>query len=97
MKIFETRASYDLSVILTNAEALLYYEAFHHKMSLKIPEFDNKKFVIMEMDPYSGDGTPENSWHLVIKQEATERIVDSSTSSASDNASLEENGANNRH
>ena len=97
MKIFEARASYDLSVTLTNAEALLYYEVFHNKMSLKIPEFDNKKFVIMEMDPDSGEGTPENSWHLVIKQEATERILDSTTSSTSDNPSPEENGATNEH
>jgi hypothetical protein len=97
MKMFESRASFELSVILTNAEALLYYEVFRNKMSLKIPELGNKKFAIIEMEPYSGEGTPENSWHLVIKQEATERIVDPTTSNALDNPSPEENGANNEH
>jgi hypothetical protein len=66
MKIFEFQASYDLSVVLTNAEALLYYKVFHNKMSLKIPELGNKKYLILEMDPYYGEGALENSWHLVI-------------------------------
>ena len=97
MKIFESRASYDLSVVLTNAEALLYYEVFHNKMSLKIPEFDNKKFVIMEMDPINGEGAQENSWHLVLKQEAPEHLIDPTTLNAPDDPSSEENSANNEH
>ena len=94
MKIYESRSSFELSVILTNVEALLYYEVFLNKMSLKIPELDNKKFVILEMAPYDEKGAPENSWHLVIKQEAKEHLIDPTLFSASDDPSLEENGAN---
>ena len=79
MKIFKSQSRFELSVILTNAEALLYYEAFRHQMSLTIPELDNKKFVIKEMDPYHGEGVPENCWHLVIEQEAAEQTAHPTT------------------
>ena len=90
MKIFKSQSSFELSVILTNAEALLHYEAFRHQMSLKIPELGNKKFVIKEMDPYYGEGVPENCWHLVIEQEAPEQATPPTTSGASDDQPREE-------
>jgi hypothetical protein len=91
MKIFESQSSYELSVVLTDIEALLYGEVFRAQKPILIPELDNKKFIIKEMKPYEGEGTAENSWHLVIKQEAAEHFTDPATSGASDDQSLEEN------
>ena len=84
VKIFKSKSMFELSVILTNAEALLYYEVFLHKISLAIPELDNKRFVIKQMDPYSGEGMPEICWHLVIEQEAAEETTHPTTFGASD-------------
>lgn len=92
MKIFESQSSFELAVVLTEIEALLYQEAFRTQTSIAIPELDNKKFIINEMSPYSGEGAPENSWHLIIKQEAPEHFIDPPASDASDDQSLEENG-----
>jgi len=88
---------FELSVILTNAEALLYYEVFLHKISLAIPELDNKKFVIKEMDPYHGEGVPENSWHLVIEQEAAEETTHPTTFGAADDELQDEPTDNTNH
>jgi hypothetical protein len=76
MKILEFQAQSELSVVLTDTETLLYSEVFRHKMALKIPELDNKKFVVLKMDPHRGEGMPENSWHLVVKQEQVTRMTD---------------------
>jgi len=84
MKIFESRSSFELAVVLTDIEALLYGEVFRTQTSISIPELANKKFMIKEMKHYEGEGAPENSWHLVIKQEAPEHFTDPSTSGASD-------------
>jgi len=97
MKIFKSKSRFELSVILTNAEALLYYEVFRNKISLKIPELDNKKFVIKEMDPYSGEGVPENCWHLVIEQEAPEQTTHPTTFGASDDEPVEATTDNTNH
>ena len=97
MKIFKSQSSFELSVILTNAEALLYYEVFRHQMSLAIPELDNKKFVIKEMDPYSGEDVPENYWHLVIEQEGPEQTTHPTTFGASDDEPREEPTNNTNH
>ena len=97
MKIFKSQSSFEISVILTNAEALLYYEVFRNKISLKIPELDNKKFVIKEMDPYHGEGVPENSWHLVIEQEAAEQTTHPTTFGALDDEPVEETTDNTNH
>ena len=70
MKIFESQSTFELSVVMTDAEALLYREVFRNHKPIAIPEFDNKKFVIKEMSAFQGEGVRENSWHLVIKQEA---------------------------
>ena len=72
MKIFESQSSFELAVVLTDAEALLYREVFRTQRPITIPELGNKKFIVKEMSPYQGEGAPENSWHLVIKQEAAE-------------------------
>jgi len=40
---------------------------------------------------YEGEGVPENSWHLVIKQEAAEHFTDPTTSGMSNDYSLDEN------
>ena len=87
MKIFKSQSSFELSVILTDAEALLYYEVFRNQMSVAIPELDNKKFVIKEMDPYHGEDVPENAWHLVIQQEAAEQATHPTTFGNSDDES----------
>jgi hypothetical protein len=76
MKIFESQSSYELSVVLTDIEALLYGEAFRAQTPISIPELKNKKFIIKEMKPYEGEGAPGNAWHLVIKQEAAEHFTD---------------------
>lgn len=92
MKVFESRASYELSAILTNIEALLYGEAFRNRKPITIPELDNKRFVIEEMTPYQGGSAPENAWHLVIKQETAESTMPPAAFDVSDEQSLEENG-----
>jgi len=97
VKIFKSKSKFELSVILTNAEALLYYEVFRHQMSVAIPELDNKKFMIKEMDPYSGEGVPENCWHLVIEQEAAEETPRPTTFGASDDEPVEETRDNTNH
>ena len=97
MKIFKSQSSFEISVILTNAEALLYYEVFCHQMSLAIPELDNKRFVIKQMDPYSGEGMPENCWHLVIEQEAPEQTTHPTTFGAADDEPVEETTDNTNH
>jgi hypothetical protein len=84
MKIFESQSSFELAVIMTDIEALLYGEVFRAQAPISIPEFDNKKFIIKEMKTYEGEGAPENSWHLAIKQEAPEHFIDPATSGASD-------------
>ena len=76
MKIFESQSSHELSVVLTDIEALLYGEVFRTQGSISIPELENKKFIIKEMKPYEGEGVPENSWHLVVKQEEPEHFID---------------------
>ncbi len=97
MKIFESQSSFELSAVFTEAEALLYSEAFRTQTPITIPELDNKKFLIKEMAPYHGEGAPENSWHLVIKQEAAERIIDPTTFGASDEQLPEELGDHTDH
>jgi len=92
MKIFEAQSSFELSAVLTDAEALLYREVFRTQQPITIPELDNKKFIIKEMTPYMGEGAPENSWHLVIKQEAAERTIHPTTFGASDDQSKEGGG-----
>jgi hypothetical protein len=72
MKIVESRSSYELSVILTDIEALLYQEALRTETPVSIPELENKKFRIKQMIPHSGAEAQENSWHLVIQQAAPE-------------------------
>lgn len=84
MKIFESQSSYELSVVLTDIEALLYSEVFRTQTPISIPELDNKKFIIKEMKPYEGEDAPENSWHLVVKQEAPEHFIKPASSGASD-------------
>jgi hypothetical protein len=84
MKIFESQSSYELAVLLTDIEALLYGEAFRAQTPISIPELENKKFIIKEMKPYEGEGAPENSWHLVVKQEAPEHFTDPTASGAQD-------------
>ena len=96
MKILESQAQFDLSVVLTATETLLYSEVFRHKLALKIPELDNRKYVILKMDPHHGEGMPENSWRLVVKQEKVIRMTDPTTSNALDDASSQKNGANNK-
>ena len=70
MKIIESQASFELSVVLTEIEVLMYREVFLRKKPIIIPELNNEKFMIKEMTPYDGEGTAENSWHLVITGEA---------------------------
>ena len=90
MIVFESQSSFELSVVLTDIEALLYQEAFRTQKPISIPELDNKKFIINEMSLYPGEGAPENSWHLVIKQEAAEHFMDPPAFGAADDQSLEE-------
>ena len=92
MIVFESQSSFELSVVLTDIEALLYQEAFRTQKPISIPELDNKKFIINEMSPYPGEDAPENSWHLVIKQEAAEHFMDPPAFGAADDQSLEEHG-----
>jgi hypothetical protein len=69
MKIIESRASFELSVVLTDIEVLIYREVFHSQMPVTIPELNNEKFMIKEITPYQGGGAAENAWHLVIQGE----------------------------
>lgn len=84
MKIFESQSSFELAVVLTDIEALLYGEVFRAQTPISIPELDNKKFIIKEMKPYEGERAPENSWHLVVKQEAPEHLILPTDSGTSD-------------
>ena len=90
MKIFQSQSSFELVVGLTEAEALLYREVFNHQMCVAIPELDDKKFVVKEISPHDGEGAPENSWHLVIKQEAAEMTMPSTTFRAVEDWSQED-------
>ena len=90
MKIFQSQSSFELVVVLTEAEALLYREVFRNQMCVAIPELDDKKFVIKEISPYGGEGAPEKSWRLVIRQEAAEQTPYPTTFGASDDQPLEE-------
>jgi len=92
MKIFGSQSSFELAAVLTDVEALLYGEVFRTQIPISIPELDNKKFMIKKIDPYVGEGAPENSWHLVIQQEAAEHFTDPTTPGASDAQPLKENG-----
>ena len=92
MKIFESQSSYELAVLLTDIEALLYGEAFRTQMPISVPELEKEKFIIREMKPYEGEGAPENSWHLVIRQETAEHFTDPDTSGAGGDQPLKENG-----
>lgn len=80
MKIFESQSSFELSVVLTDAEALLYREVFRAQRPISIPELGDRKFIVKEMSPYQGENAPENSWHLVIKQESAEHTIDPAAS-----------------
>jgi hypothetical protein len=97
MKIFQSQSSFELVVVLTEAEALLYREVFRNQMCVAIPELDDKKFVIKEIGPYNGEGAPEKSWHLVIKQEEAERTTHSTTFGVSDHQPLEVTAGNTHH
>jgi hypothetical protein len=97
MKIFQSQSSFELVVVLTEAEALLYREVFRNQMPVAIPELDDKKFVIKEISPYEGESAPENSWHLVIKQEAAEQTTYPTTFGTSDDRPVEETAGNTRH
>ena len=97
MKIFQSQSSFELVVVLTEVEALLYREVFRNQRCVAIPELDDKKFVIKEISPFNGEGTPEKSWHLVIKQEAAEQTTHPTTFGASNRRSLEETAGNIHH
>jgi hypothetical protein len=73
MKIFESQMSYELSVILTDDEQRKYSEAFRNQAPIRISELGDKIFIIKEMTGYHWDGAPENSWHLLIRQEYPEK------------------------
>jgi len=92
LKIFESQASYELSAVLTEIEALLYGEAFHTHKPISIPELGNRKFIIEAMNPCQGEGLPANSWHFVIRQETADRTTLPAASAASDDPSLETDG-----
>ena len=71
MKVFESQARYELSVILSPQEETKYYDAFRNQSPVGIPEFDGKLFIIDEMSGYYWEGAPEHSWHLSIHEEST--------------------------
>lgn len=52
MKIFESLATYHLSVILTYEEELLYRNAFRSQEPIQIPELENKFYRIQSMNIY---------------------------------------------
>ncbi len=97
MRIFKSRSSFELIVVLTDAETVLYREAFRTEKPVLIPELDGRKFMIKEICPYDGDGVPENAWRLVIKQEAAEQTLHQVTVSALADQSLEETARNSHH
>lgn len=74
MRIFESQSRLILSVVLTEAEALLYREVFRTQQPVAIPEFGNKKFFLRDICPYEGEAAPENAWRMVIEQEKAEAI-----------------------
>lgn len=97
MKIFQSQSSFELVVVLTEAEALLYREVFRNQMCVAIPELDDKKFVIKEISPYDREGAPEKSWRLVIKQKEAEQTTHPTTFGASDHQPREETAGNTHH
>lgn len=72
MKIVEARSTYELFVVLTDIETLLYQEVFRAQVPVAIPELRNKKFIIKEMTPYHRVDAQENSWHLLVELENPE-------------------------
>ena len=70
MKLIESQGSFQLIVILTDAEAVLYGGAFRTQRPVSIPEFGNKKFIVENFRPCEGEALPQNSWRMVIKQVA---------------------------
>jgi hypothetical protein len=76
MKILESQSTFELVVLLTDIEALLYGEAFRTQTPVSIPELEDKKFILKEMKPHEGEDAPENSWRLVVKQETSEHFTD---------------------
>jgi hypothetical protein len=77
MKIF--RSNFELSAVLTDLECVLYREAFRTKTPVSIPELDDQRFIVKEIDPCQGGDVPKNSWHLVIQPEAAERTLEENT------------------
>lgn len=73
MRIFKSRSSFELVVVLTDAEAVLYREAFRTQKPVSIPELDDRKFMIKEICPHEEEGAPPKSWRLVVKQPAAEQ------------------------
>lgn len=97
MKVIKSQSSFELVVVLTDAEALLYREVFRNHMPVAIPELDDKKFVIKEICQYDGEGSPKNSWRLVIKQETAEQTPRPTTFGATDDQHLKEMEGNTHH
>jgi hypothetical protein len=97
MRIFKSRSSFELVVVLTDAEAVLYREAFRTEKPVSIPELDDRKFMIKEICPYEEEGAPQKSWRLVIKQRAAEQTMHPATFSASDDQPSEETAKTNHH
>ena len=75
MRIFKSRSSFELVVVLTDAEAVLYREAFRAQKPVSIPELDDRKFIINELCPYEEPGAPPRSWRLVVRQRAAEQTL----------------------
>lgn len=69
MKIFESLASYRLSVILDDGELQKYLNAFRSGKQILITELGNKLFQVEKITPYFfGGGVPENSYELELKE-----------------------------
>jgi hypothetical protein len=77
MKIF--RSNFELSAVLTDLECVLYREAFRTKTPVSIPELDDQRFIVKAINPCQGRDVPKNSWHLVIKPEASEGSSEENT------------------
>ena len=75
MRIFKSRSSFELVVVLTDAEAVLYREAFRTQRTVSIPELDDRKFMIKEICPHEEEGAPPRSWRLVVDQRAAEQTL----------------------
>jgi hypothetical protein len=75
MRIFKSRSSFELVVVLTDAEAVLYREAFRAQRPVSIPELDDRKFIIKEIYPHEEAGAPPKSWRLVVDQRAAEQTL----------------------